>query len=474
MQASVYGVFSDNRPALAENFFPIVLNGVALGRWRASSTPRWGAGLWGVPPGLAVNDFDLMEQLDPKRKSVPAGYAGLNFPTHFGPWPETYFAGDWGQKNIASFCAKAFIDYIDYTQNTTFLATHYGFLREVGEFYASYASYDGTFYHVLHSCAMENCGAQGPATQGNITVSNDPPFDLAFVKQMMRALLRYSTELGVDAARRPQWQHLLDNLAPYPLTRDERGELVFAQATLGSTGNNTHAFPTASYHGNARYPIVFLNSMHPGEDLDLDADPALLAIARQTMRAVNKLNFWSPTNSIPMAWAPASRVVETAEELLANFTLAVNATMMPNFVPFLYKRPSSSYGCNVENAGATKAVNDLLVAEHGHASHGIPALRFLPGGWPAGAPVAFANIRTRGAFLVSARAVGLGGGRANISAPIAVQSLAGRPCTFVCPYDQGCAVQQVGGAAIDLIDLGVANKFRFQTQAGLTYHILQS
>ena len=93
-------------------------------------------------------------------------------PTHFSPWKHFYFVSDWGQKNVGSFTTKAFMDYFDFTQNQTFLRTTlYPLTKLNGEFYASYMTKIGGKYNVMHSCAMEGCGAQGPHTSRNIVVS---------------------------------------------------------------------------------------------------------------------------------------------------------------------------------------------------------------------------------------------------------------------------------------------------------------
>ena len=107
----------------------------------------------------------------------------------------------------------------------------------MGDFYLSYMTKgaDGR-YEVLHSCAMEGCHAQGLGNiNGNITVSNNPPVDLAFAKRAFRDLLRYSEILGVDEEERAAWADALKNIAPYPLTKDEDGNVVFAQASTGQT-----------------------------------------------------------------------------------------------------------------------------------------------------------------------------------------------------------------------------------------------
>jgi hypothetical protein len=85
---------------------------------------------------------------------------------------------------------------------------------------------------------MEGCHSQGPTgVNANITLSNNPPTDLAFAKRTLRNLLRYSKVLGVDQERRAAWKDALENIAPYPLVKDEDGETVLAQATGDGTGD---------------------------------------------------------------------------------------------------------------------------------------------------------------------------------------------------------------------------------------------
>eukprot|EP01052_Picozoa_sp_SAG31_P001661 SAG31_NODE_56_length_29726_cov_41.443312_11_plen_386_part_00 len=354
-EANYYGVFSDNRPELVRPFFKTILNHVDLGRWRATMA-KWGAGTSAATPGFWAQDFHSMDQLSKDRSGfVSANFSGMEMPTHLSPWKHFYFVSDWGQKNVGAFTTKAFMDYFDYTQNETFLATLlYPLTKLNGAFYGSYMTKIKGKYNVMHSCAMEGCGAQGPATSNNILVSNNPPFDLAFVKRIFRSLLEYSTILSVDLNMRTKWQDYVVNIADYPLTTDEYDETVFAQATLNErpTSVHTNGFPNSSscvwvknvsspdtdskYEteisgcGNARYPIVFFNAMHPGEDVDLASDESTLKIARRTIRQINAINDYSPTNGLCMAWPPSARVVQNATELLVHFDTALRHTMMPN------------------------------------------------------------------------------------------------------------------------------------------------
>lgn len=329
-------------------------------------------------------------------------------------------------------------------------------------------------------------------------MSNNPPFDVAFVKRTFRGLLEYSVILAVDADLRAGWQDVLANMADYPLTKDESSETVFAQATLnsGPTSTTTDGFPNASKcqwdpvvapdptaadrsdHkvatgatksdcGNARYPITFFNAIHPGEDVDLASDSNTLQIARRTTDAVNAINDYSPTNGLCMAWPASARVVQSTSKLLGHFDTALNHTMMPNFIPFIYNRPTGGSGCNVENSGATVAVNDLLASVHGHGDQAV--LRLFPGGWPVGQKITFSNIRVKGAFTVSATAVGVVGDQVDLSGPVTITSYAGSPLSVKWPtmgVKPNVTVARTG-ARVPTTSVGSA--FRFATQVGQTY-----
>merc|ERR1712186_307912 len=102
---------------------------------------------------------------------------------------------------------------------------------------------------------------------------------------------------------------------------------------------------------------------------------------------------------------------------------------MPNFLPFLWNRPGSGSGCTTEQAGATVAINELLVAIHGHDDAAV--LHVLPGGWPQGEIVSFSTLRVRGGFLVSADAVG---GDTPELVSLSIESLAGNDISLYWPF----------------------------------------
>jgi hypothetical protein len=43
---------------------------------------------------------------------MPAGYKGIQLPSHWSIFPNGYYGGDWGIQAIGGFCAKAYMDYV--------------------------------------------------------------------------------------------------------------------------------------------------------------------------------------------------------------------------------------------------------------------------------------------------------------------------------------------------------------------------
>ncbi len=65
------------------------------------------------PVGSSENSFWGREQLSPSGQDrVPAGYAGIQLPSHWSIFANGYFGDDWGIQAIAAFAAKPYIDYV--------------------------------------------------------------------------------------------------------------------------------------------------------------------------------------------------------------------------------------------------------------------------------------------------------------------------------------------------------------------------
>jgi hypothetical protein len=270
-QASYYGVFATNHPELAETFFPIIEQMVPLGEWRTKSDWAPRVGKTSIP-GAFTNFFGGWPDVDGGR-ATPRGTSnasakgtavrGINFPGHFGPFPEIYYPNDMGQRSDAVFCGSHFWRYFDSTQNKTFLEKRaYPYLRKVADFYESFIVLNQTTgrYDVRNSCGMENCNSQN--LPGGVA-SNNSPFDLGLAITLFRKLAAYSVVLGVDADRRERWVQLgagesggAGSLATFPRTVDPS-----TGATVLSQQQDPNGFPTLAHYWNARYPITYFAGM---------------------------------------------------------------------------------------------------------------------------------------------------------------------------------------------------------------------
>jgi hypothetical protein len=216
--------------------------------------------------------------------------------------------------------------------------------------------------------------------------------------------------------------------------------------------------------------------MHPGEDVDLDSSESLVNIARSTVEVVNNFNEWSPTNGMCLAWPPASRVVGNVTHLLTQFQTAAQSTMMNNLLPYIVNHPNSGSGCNMENSGATVAINDLLVSRHGQGAY--KAIRYLPNGWPHGQPVSFANIRVKGGHLAAGQAVGVGAGMQPSWASLTIIStFAGSVnATVVNPFTNGSVPEVFDTATSQPVTVSwpQPDRFTFVTPQSVAFEIRAS
>ena len=84
-----------------------------------------------------------------------------------------------------------------------------------------------------------------------------------------------------------------------------------------------------------------------------------------------------------MAWPPAAVISNNASETSRLMQAALTRSMSPNFIPQI------TGGCVAEQAGATQAINDLLMASY----DGVVEL--FPAGWIKESNASFRTLRAR-------------------------------------------------------------------------------
>ena len=231
--------------------------------------------------------------------------------------------------------ATPFIDYYEHSLDMQFLqSTAYPFVREVAEFYRTYAVFNATTqrFDLLFTCAQEICDMR---QLGQAFVQHNSLIDLAFAQMALRKAADWAGVLGVEPELAQAWAHLADQLAPYPQTTDPK----FGNRPVWSEAYNvnptTKLWEPAPFASNYMYPIVHFAAIHPGGLVGLGSSPEQLELAFNTVWGDNERSGWHPVNGFCLAWPSATRVTNRtmAPLLLDRFTAAVQATMQPNFWP---------------------------------------------------------------------------------------------------------------------------------------------
>ncbi|WP_291415504.1 hypothetical protein [Actinophytocola sp.] len=189
---------------------------------------------------LASNHVDLMNTFN---RLYSRNFAALKAYTQTrygvdGLWvPETMgwdgnargtVGSDYTKNILSTGYEAAYNMYLQYryTNDGDYLRdTAYPYMREVAKFYSRMLSVDGAGkYYMASSNSHE--------TYWNV---RNAITDLAAVRSLFPLAVRVSQQLGLDADLRPQWQHNLDNLVPYPT---ESGAYVPHQPPIAQTRNN--------------------------------------------------------------------------------------------------------------------------------------------------------------------------------------------------------------------------------------------
>ena len=445
-QSEYYGVFSSNHPELATNFYPVIENALAIGRRRAAY-PHWGDRGDGHsgPAGM------ILSQWHGSINATIGNFSGVELPSHVTAYGG-YYMGDLGTRGIVGWVALPFVDHVDYTMDMKFLSSRtYPLLLAAADFFESYLTYHASnqTYTLDNACALEGCTLpRNPKDNGK--PQQNVAMTLGWIRSTFQALLRFSTTLGIDQRRRPTWTKILTGLAAFPTTQS-RNQTVFDECKN-----------SGDFGGNHRYPVVYFGHIHPAAQITRrSASTELLQTAQNTVEQINAMNGWAPDNGLCMAWPPAAMVTENASHTSLMMQGALRRTMSPNFLPQIHG------GCVAEQAGATQAINDLMMSSY----DGL--IELFPAGWVDGSSASFATLRARGAFLVSAS-----WNDGAVLDGVTLLSEAGSDVAMIDPFsspqsdgDLPSVVETGSGAVVNVSHVAGGNAFGFATTPGKTYKI---
>lgn len=353
-EAPFYGVFSGNRPELANAYYPPIIAEIPYQR----------------------------------NATAKAGYKGVSFCRSFRPMriynspPEPvdiaekkeYSKLPADQKTNGTFAALPFLWNYQYTYDVDFFRSiTYPFLKQLAEFWMDYLEKgaDG-YYDVLHTGVNE----------GGDDIN--PTYDLGLIRSLFNALIKGSQDLQVDADMILIWQEVLDHLTPYPIGKMD-GKEVFLLADEINNPIKGNALINKSDQ-----PIMLEGVVHPSDNLAIGSDPELLQIARNTLEYINPFEpgvRGSSLNGFPKTFTIAARVGWEPEDLIDKFKIVINYLWREN----LTVRQS---GGGLETSGSIETIHSMFLQTNDDI------LRVFPN-WPTTRDAKFVRLRAKGAFVLS-------------------------------------------------------------------------
>ncbi|MFV0401438.1 MAG: glycosyl hydrolase family 95 catalytic domain-containing protein [Oscillospiraceae bacterium] len=345
----------------------------------------------------------------------------------------------WGQKSCAAFAGVNMIMRYYHTLDTDYAQKVYPYLREVAAFWEDYLEFEDGRYVVYNDYVHENPWAFEPARRVAGLDKHHPDNDfnpiltLGLLRQLFKGLLDMAPALQIDRALCDKWEHILTHLSDFP-TQTRNGKTVFRYTERGTDWRDDNS--------------LGIQHIYPAGAIGLGAPPELLAIARDI---VTEMGRWEDYNAFPTFFTAAARIGYDPDVILSHMTEELGKHGLPN--RFIYYG-----GGGIECCSAVPGcINEMLLQSH----EGI--LRLFPV-WNPEQDAAFQNLRTYGAFLVSASI------QSGTIGDVEILSEKGGVCRVQSSWQDGLSVvdSEASAEAVAMDRVG-ASTYEFQTLPGHRY-----
>ena len=351
-----------------------------------------------------------------------------------------------------------------FTRDEEFLATSYPMFRACTDYLVAYLGEPDAAgrYNIIPSVAHEQ-SVRPPVPGAGGDWGKNSPYDIGIFKEHLRRTIRASEVLGIDAEERDGWRHVLDNLAPYPVSK---GGYLQDWERIEMETSHRHLSPL--------YPI------YPGEEVHQDSTPEIAEMGRRSVeRWIDRGSDAYTGFSFGWLAAAAARMGMADEALTAihdhirafvnvNGYSLIGPSLTPGLAPYMANRGPDweTKLPNCESGSCLCAgINELLLRSPSGNLAGEPLIHVFPAVSTEWQDVCISRLRAQGSFLVTAER------RDSRTCYVLLESEVGSKCNLANPWSGlEVVVTDAGGQTVThRVDDVVIS---FPTVAGETYLVL--
>ena len=368
-QAPFYALYAANRLAQGKPHDAPLIDFIARGKWYAKNISNARGILFPVgigPMGIEVTkDFPSKGYL--QHGDIEQG--GLFF----------------GQRSNAAYGLLNMAQQWRCTYDEKYGKKIYPYALAIVDFWEDYLKLENGRYVIYGDAIHEGSGHD-----------KNPILSLGLVRNAFELIMDLSTSLKIDAGRHEKWKDILARLSDFP-TQLRNDKKVFRYTEQG-----VDWWPDNG---------LGIQHIYPSNAINLDSNPEMLTVANNT---IDEMKRWQDMNTSSSFFMAAIRIGYDPVVVLNELHKYAQHTY-PN--GFQLNNPHGiENSCTVANA-----LNEMLCMSAGNVIR-------LFNGLPKGQNASFENIRTWGAFLVSANR------KNEIISNVNIVSEKGKTCVLLNPW----------------------------------------
>ena len=288
----------------------------------------------------------------------------------------------YGQRSNAAYSLVNMAQYWRCTYDPDYGKKIYPYALDVVNFWEDYLKYENGRYVIYGDAIHEGSG-----------LDKNPILSLGLIRNSFDLIIDLSTNLGRDPERQAEWKDILSKISDFPV-QIRNGRKVFRYTEEGVDWVD----------GNG----LGIQHIYPSNSITLDSDKELLTVSLNT---IDDMQRWHDMNTSNSFFIAAIRVGYDPEKVLKELHRYAVHTYPNGF------QAENPHG--IENScTVTNALNEMFCMSVGNVIR-------LFASFPKDKNARFENLRTWGAFLVSARHTD------GVIYDVKIFSERGRKCTVI-------------------------------------------